>query len=236
MATALSAAQTQPKVWPPPIPRRLVFYPETDGEPMTETDRHRRQLLDLLFALEMFFQSAPDVYVAGNLMFYYVEGDPSQCVAPDVFVVRGVPKGDRRVYKVWEEGKAPNVVIELTSNSTRINDLGAKKGIYETLGVHEYFVFDPLVEYLKPVLQGYRLSDRGYQPLKEEPLLSQALGLELRVVEGWLRFYDRATNQLLRTPSEAAAWAQQEAQARQAAEEEIARLREELARLKQSAK
>jgi hypothetical protein len=79
---------------------RPVFYTESDGQPIAETGTHRRQLLDLLFALEMFFQSAPEVYVAGNLMFYYVEGDPGQCVAPDVFVVRGVPKGDRRVYKV----------------------------------------------------------------------------------------------------------------------------------------
>jgi Uma2 family endonuclease len=227
MATIQPAAPIK-QVWPKPIPRRLVFYPETDGEPMTETDIHRRQLLDLLFALEMFFQPSPDVYVAGNLMLYYVEGDPAQCVAPDVFVVQGIPKGDRRVYKVWEEGKAPDIVIELTSNSTRLNDLGAKKGIYEALGVREYFVFDPLSEYLRPVLLGYRLEMSNYHPMTVEPLFSDVLGLELRVVDGWLRFCDPTTSQLLRTPAE-------EAQARQAAEEEIVRLRQELARLRRSA-
>lgn len=227
MATVHPTQQVVPKIWPKPVPRRLVLYPETDGAPMTETDIHRRQLLDLLFALDMFFQSSPDVYVAGNLMLYYVEGDPSQSIAPDVFVVRGISKGDRRVYKTWEEGKAPDVVIELTSSSTRLNDLGAKKGIYEALGVQEYFVFDPLVEYLRPVLLGYRLSGPGYQPMTAEPLFSEVLGLELRVVDGWLRFYNRATGQLLRTPAE-------EHDARQAAEEELARLRAELAQLRRS--
>lgn len=210
------------------------FYLESDGQPIAETDTHRRQLSDLLLVLEAFFWLSPDVYVSGNLMLYYVEGDPSQCVAPDVFVVRGVRKGDRRVYKVWEEARSPDMVIELTSSSTRLNDLGTKKGIYEVLGVREYFVFDPLAEYLKPVLLGFRLGGRGYQPMTAEPLLSDVLGLELCVVDGWLRFYDRATGQLLRTPAEADAWAQREAKARQAAEEEVARLREELVRLRGS--
>ena len=181
-------------------------------------------------------------------------------MAPDVFVVRGVPKRDRRIYKVWEEGKAPDVVFELTSASTRLADLGPKKGTYEVLSVWEYFLFDPLEEYLEPPLQGYRLGERGYRWIEDRPLTSEVLGLELRVEEGWLRLYERKTGRRLPTPAEVAevrrqaeARAEQEAEARrqaearakqeaearrqaearaQAAEEELARLRAELARLR----
>jgi Uma2 family endonuclease len=122
--------------------------------------------------------------------------------------------------KVWEEGKAPDVVFELTSASTRQVDLGPKKGMYEMLGVREYFLFDPLEEYLKPSLQGYRLEERGYRWMEGETLTSDVLGLELRVEEGWLRLYERETGQRLPTPAEVAkarrqaeARAEQEAQA-----------------------
>jgi len=69
------------------------------------------------------------------LFVYYEEGDPTQVVAPDVFVVKGVPRQKRRTYKVWEEGKGPDVVIEVSSRKTRREDLGPKKGTYEMMGV-----------------------------------------------------------------------------------------------------
>ncbi|MEA3346159.1 MAG: Uma2 family endonuclease [Chloroflexota bacterium] len=218
--------------------RPLVHYPESDGEPMAETDVHRDQLIDLLTALKDHFRNDPQVYVAGNLLLYYEEGNPQASVAPDVFVVKGVPKGDRRIYKLWEEGQAPDVVFEITSASTRLQDLGPKKGLYEVLDVEEYFLFDPLEEYLAPPLMGYRLGEKGYRLVEERPLLSQVLGLELRVEEGRLRLYDRPTGRRLPTPAEEAearraaeARAAQEAEARRAAEAEVARLREELSRL-----
>ena len=232
--------------WPTIVLRPPIYYPESDGKPMAETDAHYRQMTDLRFALEAHFHDAPDVYVGANMLLYYVEGDPHQVVAPDVFVVRGVPKGDRRIYKVWEEGKAPDVVFELTSASTRMADLGPKKGTYEVLGVQEYFLFDPLKEYLEPPLQGYRLEKRGYRWMEGTPLTSEVLGLELRVEEGWLRLYERESGQRLPTPAEVAearrqaeARAEQEAEARrqaearaQATEDELARLQAELARLR----
>ena len=98
--------------WPSLKPGEIE-YPESDGQPVAETDRHRDLMFDLIAATRHHFRDVPDVYVSGNLFVYFVEGDPRECVAPDFFLVRGVPKGQRRTYKVWEEGKAPEVVIEV---------------------------------------------------------------------------------------------------------------------------
>ena len=137
----------------------IIEYPESDGKPVGETDVHRREILHTIETLERHFRDAPDIYVSGNLMFYYEEGNPSAVVSPDVFVVKGVRKGLRRTYKLWEEGVAPCVVIEMTSRSTRLEDKGNKRALYALLGVREYFLFDPLGEYLKPPLQGFTLVD-----------------------------------------------------------------------------
>ena len=99
--------------------QREIYYPESDGQPMAESDLHRKEMTYLLDALEVCFHAVSDVYVAGNLLLYYTEGFPKKCVAPDVFVVKGVPKRNRGSYKLWEEGAAPVFVVEVTSESTR---------------------------------------------------------------------------------------------------------------------
>jgi Uma2 family endonuclease len=222
-------------------------YPETDGKPMAETDVHIDVLIYLREALRDHFRDDPRVYVAGNMLFYYEEGNPAACVAPDVFVVQGVAKGERRTYRLWEEVQSPAVVIEITSRGTRLEDLGTKRALYAMLGVREYFLYDPLGEYLQPPLQGYRLQEGEYQrmpPGGEGKLASRELGLELRVEEGRLRLVNPATGARLLTPAEArAAWRaeaaarqaeaaarQAEADARRVAEAEVERLRAELAR------
>ena len=184
----------------PPVTE--VRYPESDGQPMAETDVHRKLLMDLDWTLRTFFRDAPQVYVAGNLLIYFVEGDPTQSVAPDVFAVKGVPKGNRRIYQVWREGKAPDVVIELTSDSTRAEDLGRKRLLYADLGVKEYFLFDPLGNYLKPPLRGYRLVGDEYAQMNETPLYSAELGLELHPEGTALRLFDPRTQRYLLTPDE----------------------------------
>ena len=234
MTPSETLAKVKSRIQPAPALRRPVYYPESDGEPMAETDVHRDQLIDLLTALKDYFRQDEQVYIAGNLLVYYQEGDSQLSVAPDVFVVFGISKEPRRTYRVWEEGKAPDVVFEITSASTRMQDLGPKKGLYEVLGVREYFLFDPLEEYLRPSLRGFRLEEGQFSPMRGGPLVSEVLGLELRVEEGRLRLYDRATGHSLPTPAEEAE-ARRMAEARaQAAEEESARLRRELARLRSS--
>jgi hypothetical protein len=193
--------------------------------------------------------TSPRVYVSGNLLVFYVPGDKRRHVSPDVFVVRGVPKHNRDNYLIWEEAKPPEVVIELTSKTTKKEDLGRKFALYrDQLRVREYFLFDPHQDYLQPQLQGYRLVGEQYRPIKPLAgrLPSKILGLHLEGSGGDLRLYDPAGKQWLPTPEEArqlaeqasqqaeqgrlqAEQARQEAeQARQQAEEENARLRQEL--------
>jgi Uma2 family endonuclease len=215
----------------------IIEYPESDGKPVGETDVHRREILHTIETLERHFRDAPDIYVSGNLMFYYEEGNPSAVVSPDVFVVKGVRKGLRRTYKLWEEGVAPCVVIEMTSRSTRLEDKGNKRALYALLGVREYFLFDPLGEYLKPPLQGFTLVDGEYAALPVESdggIISRELGLKLYRDETVLRLFDPASGrevvrtedlsdvlqQTLARVQQTEEQAQREADARRLAEEQ----------------
>ena len=218
----------------------IIEYPESDGKPVGETDVHRREILHTIETLERHFRNVPDIYVSGNLMFYYEEGNPAAVVSPDVFVVKGVRKGLRRTYKLWEEGVAPCVVIEMTSRSTRLEDKGNKRALYALLGVREYFLFDPLGEYLKPPLQGFTLVDGEYAPLPFESdggIISRELGLKLYRDETVLRLFDLASGrevvrtedlsdvlqQTLARVQQAEEQAQREADARRRAEEQAQR-------------
>src|SRR5215475_2297688 len=205
-----------------------IHYPETDGKPMGETDVHIDALIYLREALKDHFRNAPQIYVAGNMLLYYEEGILAACVAPDVFVVHGVAKRERRIYRLWEEGQPPSVVFEITSRGSRLEDLGTKRAVYAMLGVREYFLYDPLGEYLRPPLQGYLLQEGEYQRLSpgdEGELTSQELGVELRLEAGRLRVVDPTPGERLLTPAVAHA-------ARRAAVAELAQLRAELARLR----
>lgn len=208
-----------------------VDYPESDGKPMAETDVHIEQIIYLRTALQHHFRHRPDVYVSGNILVYYSQGDPSAVVSPDILVVKGVEKKRRRTYKTWKEGgKAPDVVMEVTARKTQFEDTFTKFNIYEqVLQAREYFQHDPTGDYLQPRLQGYRLVGGKYEPIEgaeEGRLHSQELGLDLVDEEGFLRLYNPTTGERLRTPEE-------EAEARQRAEEEAARLRAELEALRQ---
>jgi len=233
-------------------PATAVIYPEEDGK-VSESDKHYTQAMDLIQVLRGFFKPDPSVFVGGNLFVYYREGDPKQCFSPDVLVARGVrprPRKERGSYRVWEEGALPAVILELTSGSTRREDTMRKPDLYAGLGVPEYYLFDPLGEFLRPRLQGYHLNAAGrYERLTGDEFDSPALGLRLVVREDWLRLWNPATGTLLPTPGEwraalnaseaahvvtEAALAASEA-ARLAEQAEIARLRAELAQRPQHA-
>jgi len=206
---------------------------------MAETDWHRDLMVELIETLKMRYADDPAVYVSGNLLVYYVRGDKRKHLAPDVFVVRGVPKHNRKYYLVWEEAKGPDVVIELTSKTTRKEDVTKKFNLYQdVLRVPEYFLFDPFQEYLKPSQQGWRLAEGRYLPIEptDGRLPSSVLGLHLERNVTQLRLFDPATGQWLLTPSERALLAnrdrEQESAARRAAEEENERLRQELEALR----
>jgi Uma2 family endonuclease len=188
-------------------------YPESDGQPMAETSFHWNVMVDTAQALRTWYEDAPDVWVGSNLLLYFKERTPG--VAPDVMVVRGVAKQDRRTFRLWEEGHAPFFVLEATSESTKGKDQNKNKIIYASIGVEEYFLYDPLGEYLKPRLQGFRLTARGYQSIPralDGSLVSATTGLLLRPEGARLRLVDAATNAPL-------LWDEEIKAARKAAEE-----------------
>jgi Uma2 family endonuclease len=216
-----------------------VDYPTSDGKPMAETDWHRDLMNALIQTLAAYYAADPMVYVSGNLLVFYKPGNRRRHLSPDVFVVKGVAKHQRPNYLIWEEGKGPEVVIELTSQSTREEDIEDKYELYQdTLRVPEYYLFDPLGEYLQPALQGHRLRQGRYEPITpvKGRLPSKALGLHLEGRGRELRLYNPTTKHWLPTPDEARqaaeARALQEAEARRMAEAEVERLRRELAELR----
>jgi Uma2 family endonuclease len=206
-----------------------TIYPERDGKPMAETDVHRWLLSDLVFTLDNHFRDQPEVYVSGNLLIYYVEGNSKKRVAPDVFVVCGVSKVQRRIYKLWEEGVMPQFVIELTSRQTWREDLQEKWRLCEQLGVQEYFIFDPEYDYLDDPLVGYRLENGQYASLEaqEQRLRSEVLGLELVDTGETLRLFDPRAGRFLPDAKEAAAAQQRVIEL----EEELARYRKQFGEL-----
>jgi Uma2 family endonuclease len=212
-----------------------IHYPSSDGQPVAESDFQLQPLLYAVTTLRTHFQDRADVYVAGNMFIYYEEGNPEAVVAPDVFVVLGTTKRDRVSYMLWEEPKGPDFVLEITSRSTRTKDQGPKRGTYAFLGVREYFQDDPTHDYLVPALQGARLVAGSYQALPPTTLPdgtlvlhSDVLGLDLRLEEGTLRFYDPVTGQKLLSHAEIEQALRAAEQARRAAEERAGR--EEAAR------
>ena len=96
---------------------------------MAETDAQGIRLMYAVTGLRDYFRQRPDVYVSGNLLIYYEEGNKDASVAPDVFVVIGVPNHPRPTYRVWEEGKVPDFVLEITSRHTRDEDEGPKRDL-----------------------------------------------------------------------------------------------------------
>jgi Uma2 family endonuclease len=181
---------------------------------MAETDLHRQDMVDLIETLQDHFVGDPHVYVTGNLLLYYEEGNPRKHVSPDVFVVRGVPKlPPRNYYLLWKERKAPEVVIEITSKTTRREDQNTKMALYrDVLQVPEYFQFDPTEDYLKPSFQGHRLVDGDYQPISvvNGRLPSKILGLHFERDGTELRLYNPATAERLLTRGEALAASNQQ--------------------------
>ena len=186
---------------------REIEYPTGDGKPMAETELHLLDMIDSIQVLRDYYATRPDVYVGGNLLLFYEEGNRRKHVAPDVFVALDVPKEPLRDhYLVWEERKAPDFIVEITSKSTRREDQDKKFSLYrDVLRLSEYFLFDPRAEYLDPPLQGFRLIGGDY--VRIEPvagrLPSEVLGLHLEHDGENLRFFDPKAGERLLTRLEA---------------------------------
>jgi Uma2 family endonuclease len=210
----------------------LPAFPPIDlwsDEPTLETYRHLAQILLLLSCLEWWWQDRTDFFAAGNLSIYYNTRQlkTKDFRGPDFFVVLGTERKDRKSWVVWEEeGKYPNIILEILSDSTSAIDRGLKKQLYQDIfRTPEYFWFDPYtLEFA-----GFHLSNSYYEaiaPNEHGRLWSQQLELFLGVHEEKLRFFT-VNGELVPTPQEEANKQTQEAQAaRQLAEQERQRAEE----------
>ena len=192
-----------------------IDYPDSDGLPMAENDFQRKAMTYAIDALDAHFRDRADVYVSGNLLLYYEEGNNKVRVAPDVFVVFGAAKHDRSSYLLWQETKAPDFVMEIASLSTYRTDQGPKSDLYAGMGVSEYWLYDPTGDCFRPPLQGFRLVEGRYEAIPiaqraDDNLMarSEVLGLEMRLDPGTpareeLRFYNPRNGEPLRSLREA---------------------------------
>ncbi len=193
------------------LPPTQAELPDDDGIPM-ESPRHKAQMDLLIDALIPWLEEREDGFIGGNMFVYYslAQVRNKDFKGPDFFAVLGVPKGERRSWVVWEEGKTPDIVIELLSDSTAQADKNEKKLIYQNqMRVPEYFWYDP---FNPNDLAGFSIEKGAYQPIvvnAQNQLVSQSLGLGLQLWQGsykgidttWLRWAILA-GELLPTPEE----------------------------------
>jgi Uma2 family endonuclease len=224
-----------------------IDYPSSDGRPMAESDLHRDWMICIIERLQRFF-AGQWVYVSGNLLIYYFQGNPKRCVAPDAFVVKDCDPKFRTVFKTWEEARLPNFVLETTSATTQENDLDTKMELYTRFQVAEYFLYDPRGDWLSPALIGYQLLDGEYEPITPDAkgnLPSAELGVTFGLEQGRLEMWETRSGKRLTSGREEALKLQveqtvlikenlklaekltEEAKARQVLEEELRRLRAE---------
>ena len=151
-----------------PLPATLlsapeeIVYPDSDGEPMADNTRQFEWIVTIQGGLAALFQDDPQVFVAGDLLWYPVEGQPRIRVAPDAMVVFGRPKGHRGSYQQWREDDIPpQVVFEVLSPGNRPTQFGTKVLFYEHHGVEEFYVYDPD----DGTLDGWQRTDGLLQPI-----------------------------------------------------------------------
>ena len=160
-------------------------YPDSDGQPMADNTVQFRWIQTLQGGLDALFLDDPSVFVAGDLLWYPVEGNNALRAAPDVMVVFGRPKGDRGSYRQWEEGGvAPQVVFEIISPGNRTAEILRKFRFYERYGVEEFYVYDPDVVRLT----GWIRQADGLQEIAEpDGWTSPRLGVRFELASGELR-------------------------------------------------
>ena len=205
---------------------------------MAETPKHQQVMTDCMDVLRSHFRRFVDVYIGGNMMLYYEEGNPRKSISPDVFMVRGLSKKELRTYKTWEQPPTLDFVLEVASPSTYTRDFNKKMEIYaKILRVKEYCIYDPYHE-IDPYFVAFRLVGEAYEeiPFVNARIPFEVLGLELGEHEGVLRLYDPVKSAWLFTSQERVAQAEvrvaQESRARQEAESRAQHAEAELEKLR----
>lgn len=207
-------------------PAAEVTYPESDGQPVADNTLQFRWIVTIKENLEILFADTPDVFVAGDLLWYPVEGNNQRGQAPDVMVVFGRPKDDRGSYQQWKEDNVvPQVVFEILSPGNTPQEMTRKLLFYQQYGIEEYYLYDPKSNELVG-------SQRDRDRLVEIPIngwTSPRLGIRFEVTEGTLEIYTPAGERFL-TPVELS---RQRDQERQRADQEQQRADRLAARLRE---
>ena len=207
-----------------------LHYPDSDGHFLPDNPLQARAVISLRNDLEQHFEGVPNVVLEGDMFLYYRRGDLSASVAPDVFVVLDHDLGRRPTYQLWVEGKPPDFALEVISPSSAIRNQESKKQLYASLGIREYFLFQPDVKRPGPRLAGYRLWGKDYVEVQAEggdggELRAETLGVSLRPEGPLLRVRNLETRQDY-------AWLKELRTELRAAEARIAQLESMLARTK----
>lgn len=204
-----------------------IVYPESDGQPMADNTKQFRWIVVIKENLEILFANVDDVFVAGDLLWYPVQGNNKIRQAPDAMVVFGRPKGDRGSYRQWEEDNIPpHVVFEILSPGNRAAEMTKKAIFYQRYGVEEYYIYDPdAVE-----LTGLLRSGNWLEPIEQmNGWVSPRLGIRFELKEDTLEIY-RPDGQKFLTSVELDQLREQE---RQRAEQEYQRAEQERQRAEQ---
>jgi len=166
--------------------KEQIVYPESDGKPMADNTKQFRWIVTLEGGFEALFRDREDVFVAGDLFWYPVEGRPDIRMAPDVMIVFGRPKGDRPSYKQWEEENiAPQVVFEVLSPSNSLLEMAKKLEFYDRYGVEEYYLYDPETGDFTGWIRG---EDGRLRVIDEiQGWVSPRLGVRFEIEDGELR-------------------------------------------------
>jgi len=166
--------------------KEQIVYPESDGKPMADNTKQFRWIVTLEGGFEALFRDREDVFVAGDLFWYPVEGRPDIRMAPDVMIVFGRPKGDRPSYKQWEEENiAPQVVFEVLSPSNSLLEMAKKLEFYDRYGVEEYYLYDPETGDFTGWIRG---EDGRLRVIDEiQGWVSPSLGVRFEIEDGELR-------------------------------------------------
>lgn len=207
-------------------PSTEIYYPESDGKPMADNTRQFRYIVTIHNGIADLFANDPNVFVAGDLLWYPVEGSNTIRAAPDIMVVFGRPPGDRGSYLQWkEENIPPQVVFEVLSPGNTFAEMHNKLRFYERYGVEEYYLYDPD----NGELSGWLRTDRGLEEIPNmEGWVSPRLGIRF-ALEGRELVLFRPDGSRFESYSEVRAQLNQE---RQRAEEERQRAERLAARLR----
>jgi Uma2 family endonuclease len=164
-----------------------IIYPESDGNLMSDNTKQFRWIVTIKENLELLYAENPDVFVAGDLLWYPVEGNNTIRQAPDIMVALGRPKADRGFYQQWKEaGIVPQVVFEILSPGNRLAEMQRKLSFYERYGVAEYYIYDPdRIDFA-----GWTRVDNRLESIEEpQSWVSPQLGIRFSLEPDTLKIY-----------------------------------------------